>query len=94
MQVPGDGKTIAPIVSAAAENEDLADAVPTEHFTGSIGSGASGIFHQDDAGDVQILNGPTIHLANLSARQAEHGGSSLYTLRNGAALAFHLLKSS
>lgn len=91
MQMPGDGKAIASIISSAAEDEDLANAIPTEHFTGGVGGRTRGIFHQDDSGDVQILDGPTIHLANLSARQAEHGGTSVFPLRNRATLAFHLL---
>ena len=37
----------------------------------SVEGASGGVFHQDDAGDVEVLGGEAVDFADLSAREAE-----------------------
>jgi hypothetical protein len=72
VEVAGESEAVAAVVAAAAENADFAG-VGGEHLPGDIGSGAGGVFHEDDAGDFVLLDGAAVDLADLGAGEIEHG---------------------
>ncbi len=77
MQVPGDHVTVAAVIALAADHEDRSGAQMIEAAAQRIGDGAAGVFHQDDARDADLLDGPAINLPHLLGGQKLHQRSRM-----------------
>ena len=72
VEMPGDGKPVAAIVSAAAENENFTSVLRRNHAGGDVCRGDGGVFHQHFAGNVISLHRQAVDLANLLTRETDH----------------------
>jgi hypothetical protein len=61
-QVPGDDKTIAAVVALATANEPPAMDTQAQE---QLRSSATGVLHENHAGNAVVLNGPAIQVAHL-----------------------------
>ena len=71
--MPSDGQTVPAIVPTSAENQHTAAAFTVEHLDRLIDDGASGVLHQKNSGNMEIIGRLPIDLAKLVASQVKHG---------------------
>lgn len=65
VKMPRGSEAVAAIVPAAAEDEDVRAVDAFEHFFCDVGDGTGSVLHQDDAGNVEVLDRAPIDFAKL-----------------------------
>jgi 5'-nucleotidase len=80
VQMARHRQAIAAIIPAAAEDQNIADAIVIEHSAGFISHRAGCVLHENDAGNVIALYGQPIDLANLGTSESRHVDLIHYTV--------------
>ena len=71
VKVARDGEPVAAVVTAAAKDQAFPPAAALDHVDGYVHHRPGGVLHQDEAGDVVVLNGPPVDLPHLGASEAD-----------------------
>lgn len=77
-EVAGDDEAVAAVVAGTAEDRDggwAGGGQGGEERLDDGGGVAAGVFHEDDAGEAEVVDGALVDVADLGSGEGVHGGS-------------------